>query len=273
MAYFTFQGKSVYYKVEGNPENAPLMILNGIMMSHKSWELFVPNLIEHFQVIRLDMLDQGESDKLEAGYTQELQADMLSALIKHIGFEKVHLAGISYGGNVALQFALKYPEQTHKIVLFNAVARTSEWLRDIGRGWNKVALTRNGEAYYHVTIPLIYSPNFYSRKIDWMEKRKKTLIPVFSTPEFLDAMIRLTNSAESHDVFDKLPQIKTPTLVVAADQDMLTPPHEQEAIVDAMPNARLITLRETGHASMYERPELFVTTLVGYLSHEDHYTI
>jgi pimeloyl-ACP methyl ester carboxylesterase len=273
MAYFTFQGKKVFYKLDGEASFDTLMILNGIMMSHKSWELFIPNLTQHFQVLRVDMLDQGESDHLKAGYTQALQADMLSALITHIGLEKVHLAGISYGGNVALQFALKYPAQTHKLVLFNAVARTSEWLRDIGRGWNKVAATRDGEAYYHVTIPLIYSPNFYSRKIKWMEKRKQTLIPVFSTPEFLDAMIRLTESAESHDVFKNLNTIETPTLVIAADQDMLTPPHEQEAIVNAMPIARLITFRETGHASMYERPELFITTLVGYLSHEDNYTI
>ena len=273
MAYFTFQDKNVFYTLDGDPSKDTLLILNGIMMSHKSWELFVPNLKAHFQVLRVDMLDQGESDKMEESYTQALQAEMLSELIKHIGLEKVHVAGISYGGNVALQLALNYADQVHKLVLFNAVARTSEWLRDIGRGWNKVASTRNGEAYYHVTIPLIYSPNFYSRKIDWLEKRKKTLVPVFSDPDFLDAMVRLTDSAESHDVFEKLNTIETPTLVVAADQDMLTPPHEQEAIVDKMPNARLITLRETGHASMYERPELFVTTLVGYLSHEDNYTI
>ena len=273
MATFTFKDKKVFYRLDGEASNDTLLILNGIMMSHKSWEMFIPNLKEHFQILRVDMLDQGESDKMETNYTQALQAEMLSALIKHIGVKKVHVAGISYGGNVALQFALNYPDQIQKLVLFNAVARTSEWLRDIGRGWNKVASTRDGEAYYHVTIPLIYSPNFYSRKIDWMEKRKNTLIPVFSDPEFLDAMVRLTNSAESHDVFEKLHTIKTPTLVVAADQDMLTPPHEQEAIVDKMPNARLITLRETGHASMYERPELFVTTLVGYLTHEDTYTI
>ncbi|MGM0436553.1 MAG: alpha/beta fold hydrolase, partial [Bacillota bacterium] len=146
MATFTFKDKKVFYKLDGNPENETLLILNGIMMSHKSWELFVPNLKAHFQVLRVDMLDQGESDKMAPGYTQALQAQMLSALIKHIGVEKVHVAGISYGGNVALQLALNYPDQVHKLVLFNAVARTSEWLRDIGRGWNKVAATRNGEA-------------------------------------------------------------------------------------------------------------------------------
>ncbi|MFW5892748.1 MAG: alpha/beta fold hydrolase, partial [Bacillota bacterium] len=249
------------------------IILNGLMMSHKSWEIFVPTLKDHFHVIRLDMLDQGESDKMDGPYHQKLQADMLSAFIDHLGYERVHIAGISYGGNVALQLATHYPGKIGKMVLFNAVAKTRPWLRDVGRAWNKIAALREGEAYYHAAIPLIYSPMFYNRRIDWMDKRKETLVPLFSTPEFLDALIRLTESAESHDVEEALPSIKTPTLVVAADQDELTPPHEQRILVDAMPDARLLTFHETGHASMYERPELFTMTLIGYLLHSDDYAL
>ncbi len=273
MSAFKFQGRNIFYTLDGQADNPPLVILNGIMMSHKSWEMFIPALKQHFHVIRLDMLDQGESDKMEGDYHQKLQADMLAGLIDHLNLDKVHIAGISYGGNVALQFARHYPEKIVKMVLFNAVAKTNAWLRDVGRAWNRIAKSRDGEAYYHAAIPLIYSPTFYTKRIEWMEARKETLIPVFSTPAFLDAMTRLTRSAESHDVSDALHEIKTPTLVVAADQDELTPPHEQRKIVTTMPNARLITFHETGHASMYERPELFTMTLIGYLLHPDDYAI
>ena len=62
MATFKFQDKQIYYDVQG--EGKPILILNGIMMSTKSWEPFMPTLKENNQIIRVDFLDQGQSDKL-----------------------------------------------------------------------------------------------------------------------------------------------------------------------------------------------------------------
>ena len=112
------------------------------------------------------------------------------------------MAGISYGSEVALEFAVTYPEMTDRLILLNATAATGWWLGDIGRAWNLAS--GSGEAYYHTAIPVIYSPDFYTKRHAWMENRKKLLIPLFENPDFIGAMRRLTDSSESYDLRDRL---------------------------------------------------------------------
>ncbi len=270
MSTFNHKGKRVHYALDGERDAPPLLILNGIMMSHQSWEPFLPALTKDFLVLRVDMLDQGLSDKMEEDYDIKTQADMLISLIEELGLKDVRLAGISYGGSVALRMALERSDLLAGMALFNTTARTSAWLKDIGKGWNKAAASQDGEAYYLATIPYIYSPTFYERKHDWMESRKEMLTKkVFGKKEFLEAMTRLTLSAESHDMESRLTEIKTPTLVIAADADSLTPPAEQEHLANRIPNAHLVTFNDCGHASMYERPKLFVSAIRGFLLHPD----
>ncbi len=274
MSTLTFQGKKVFYTLDGDETKPTLLILNGIMMSHKSWDAFIPAFEQHFHVLRVDFLDQGLSDKMDESYDQSIQVDLLKAVLDALDKQSVNLVGISYGGSVALQFAVKYPEYLTRMVLFNAAANTNPWLRDIGRGWNEIAKTHNGLAYYHATIPYIYSPTFYTNQITWMDNRKEKLLPVFSNPTFLQAMIRLTNSAEGQDVRNDLKNIPIKTLVVAAEYDFLTPPYQQRDIVKAMPNATFLMFENCGHASMYEKPELFSTAIIGFfLDPVDTYTI
>lgn len=270
MPFFDFQDKLIHYQLDGNQTKPVLVLLNGIMMSTASWEVFVKPLVQHFYLVRIDMLDQGKSSKMDTPYTQSLQVKMIESLFAHLNLKNIYLAGISYGGSIALQYASSHPERLKKMIVFNAVSKTSPWLKAIGDGWNAVAETRSGNAYYHITIPFIYSPKFYTNNIAWMEQRKAMLIPLFSNPVFLDAMIRLTQSAETHNVDQALPNIHVPTLVVASEHDYLTPVFEQQYIVQTMPNAHIVEFKDCGHASMYEKPELFVQTLIGYFIAESH---
>src|SRR5690554_2595670 len=134
MAYFDFQGKKIYYETHG--EGKPLILLNGIMMSTKSWGIFVEAFSANNRLILLDFLDQGQSDKVYEEYTQDLQVEVLYALIKELGYDKVNLLGISYGEEVALRFIANYEDKVERLVLFNTSHRTSPWLKDIGDAWN-----------------------------------------------------------------------------------------------------------------------------------------
>lgn len=268
MSFFSHQGKNVHYEVDG--EGFPVLILNGIMMSTKSWGPFIPTLQAHFQVIRVDFFDQGESEKLIGKtYSQTIQVELVKALIDHLGFPTVDIVGISYGGEVALSFALEYPDSVERLIVFNSAANTSDWLKEIGRSWIHAGRTRNGEHYYQTTIPVIYSPHFYEEKLEWMKKREAFLIPVFSNPLFLDQMERLTLSAESYDIRARVKEIKAPTLLISAEEDYLTPPPNQEYLYRFLPNAEWIKIPLAGHASMYEKPLLFTTLVIGFFGAKD----
>jgi pimeloyl-ACP methyl ester carboxylesterase len=265
MAELIFKGRHIYYDVKGIGK--PFLILNGIMMSTKSWEPFMESFSENNMCIRLDFIDQGQSDKLASSvYTQDLQVQIIEALIKELKLNKVSLVGISYGGEVALEFAVKHPNLVDRLVLFNTAAYTSPWLAEIGYKWNSIGRTRDGKTYYQATIPAIYSPSFYEARLDWMKKREEILLPIFSNPDFLDAMERLTNSAEHFDVRDQLDQITAPTLIVAADEDYLTPMNNQKYLAEHIKDSSLVILPGVGHASMYEKPLMFVSLLLGFIN-------
>lgn len=265
MATFLFEGKKVYYETHG--AGTPIVVLNGIMMSCASWGAFVAPFSAHNRLILLDFFDQGRSEKLVGqAYTQTLQAEVLRGLLDHLGLERARLLGISYGGEVAMQFAVLYPGRVDRLALFNTTARTGAWLGDIGDGWNLAA--RDAESYYLATIPIIYSPGFYQTHSDWMNKRRVLLGPVFSNPDFTGAMIRLTNSARGLDLTARLCEITASTLVVSSAEDYLTPPSVQREMVARIPNCAYAMIPDCGHASMYEQPVVFTALALGFLNSE-----
>lgn len=270
MSFVSYKNKNIYYEVHGT--GRPLIILNGIMMSHGSWKPFIDELSKDNKVVLLDFFDQGKSDKMEVSYKQDLQVEVVKAVIDKLNLSKINLFGISYGGEVALQFALKYEELLDKLILFNTTSYTNPWLKDIGRGWINAAEDNNKEAFYNVTIPIIYSPSFYTKNINWMNKRKDFLYEIFNE-EFLKAMIRLIESAEGYDVREEIKKIKVDTLLVSSEYDFITPSNEQEYINKKIENSSYIMIKDSGHASMYEKPKEFLSILKGYLSIENYVKI
>jgi len=265
MPYTNHQGKKIYYEVHGEGES--LIILNGIMMSTLSWSMFLPELIKGNQVILLDFVDQGQSDKMEHSYKQDLQVEVVKAVVDELKLENFNLLGISYGGEIALQFTLKYENFVQKLLLFNTTAWTNPWLYDIGVGWKQVAKTNDGELFYNVTIPVIYSPSFYTQHAAGMNARKELLKGVFNQ-SFLAAMFRLIESAEGYDIRDQLWNIKAKTLIVGSDFDFITPAPDQQELHKGVLNSTYFQIKNCGHASMYEKPLEFLNILKGYLSVE-----
>jgi len=266
MSVFSYQGQEIYYEINGKltKNSDVIVILNGIMMSTKSWEPFVTNLTNNHVLLRYDMFDQGQSARRTESYTQEIQVALLKSLLEYLEIQQANIVGISYGASIALQFAVKHPSMIKRMIVANVVAKTSPWLKDIGDGWNEVAKSGNGLAYYHITIPYIYSPQFYTKNNKWMEKRKELLVPIFSTKEFLDRMIRLTKSAETHDVIAELDKITVPTLIISSEEDYLTPPFEQTYLHNQISSSQLVLIPSCGHASMYEVPSVFTSLVLGF---------
>ncbi|MCL2216775.1 MAG: alpha/beta hydrolase [Defluviitaleaceae bacterium] len=258
-----FNGKKIYAETHGDGE--ALVMLNGIMMSTPSWTQFIPALSSRNKLILLDMLDQGQSSRMSEGYDITLQADVLKKVLDELGIKKATICGISYGASVAMNFAIKYPDYADKLILFNCVPYTSQWMRDIGKGWK---LARHSpQAYYHTTIPVIYSADFYNHNPEWIAARKEFLMQhVFNNKDFLDAMDRLTDSAVAHDVRDELAGITAKTLLVGSKEDYLTPPQQQKYIRERVPGANLVVIENCGHAAMYEQPDIFTALITGFVN-------
>ncbi|MFZ5968126.1 MAG: alpha/beta fold hydrolase [Bacillota bacterium] len=255
-------GKQINYQIHGNGE--PLVLLNGIMMSALSWTPFIEVFSKHCQLILLDFIDQGFSDKADEPYTQMLHVDMLDQLFEQLGLKNIHLLGISYGGEIAMQYALKYQSRLKSLILSNTTSYTHHQLKDIGRAWIYAAKTYDGSIFFKNTIPTIYSTVFYEKNIAWLQEREKLFIKAFDQ-KWYDGYIRLVESAESLNITDQLSQIHIPTLVIGAACDIITPVSCQEAIVREIKDAQFIVIKDCGHASMYEKPKAFAGAVLGFI--------
>ena len=254
-------GRHIYYESHG--QGTPLVLLNGIMMSCASWAPFIDSLSAHNRLILVDFLDQGKSEKMTGqSYDHGIQVQVVRRLLEHLELKSACIAGISYGSEVALEFAVTYPHMTDRLILLNATAATGWWLGDISRAWN--LSSSSGDAYYHTTIPVIYSPEFYTKCHEWMENRKKLLIPLFDDPDFIGAMRRLTYSSDNYDLRDRLGEVQCPTLIVSCREDYLTPLKEQEYLAAHIRDSHHVILPNCGHASMYEQPALFASLVAGF---------
>ena len=263
MATFDFEGMDIYYESHG--EGAPLLILNGIFMSCASWQGFVPTFAAHNRLLLLDLADQGRSGRCQTDYTQELQERIVIAFLDHLGLSSTNIAGMSYGGEVAMRVAARHPDRVRKLVLSNTTAHTSAWLRDIGRGWEYAMNSHDGHQFFATCIPTVYSPAFYEAREQWAHDREELFVRYF-TADVYDAFARLTRSAETHDERANLARISAPTLVISAQWDFITPLPNQLALVEGIDGAAHAVICDAGHAAMYEKPAEFTALVLGFVN-------
>jgi pimeloyl-ACP methyl ester carboxylesterase len=264
MAEFEFEGKKIYYEIYGDGE--PILLLNGIMMTTKSWTPFIENFSHSNRLILTDFFDQGQSAPMNGPYDHSVQIGLIGALLDELKIEKINICGISYGAEVGLGFAAQFPQRVRRLVVFNAAARATPQLADIGRSWNEAAGVEGGLAYYLATIPLTYSGGFYEKNKQWMDLRKEAIVRYLGNATVKERYVRLTNSSDNYDVTGKLALLDMPVLVVSCEKDGLLPVWEQEALVRHIPDVHHVVISDCGHASVYEKPLLFCSLALGFIN-------
>lgn len=265
MPMVKINGFNMNYRLEGEGDKT-LVILNGIMMSADSWAGLVPSFVRNgYRVLTLDFRDQGKSQPSPEAYKIGQHAEDLKALLELLEIKCCSLLGISYGGQVAMLFALKYPQLLESLILANTMARMSNHLKAIGAAWDEAAKLKDGKSFLRLAMPIIYSQCFYSRSYEWLQAREEALGGSL-TSEWFEAFQRLSSSHGDYDLVEELEKIKLPTLIIASDQDTITPYEEQLLIHRKVKASSFVVIPESGHASCYEKPQEFILLVLGFLA-------
>src|SRR5437660_11842390 len=106
---------NLYYELHGRGPN--LVLIEGIGYHTWMWFRQLPDLTRHFRTLIYDNRGVGRSDLPKGPYTHEQNADDLAGLLDYLGWERTHVLGISMGGFIAQEFALKYPRRVDRLVL------------------------------------------------------------------------------------------------------------------------------------------------------------
>ncbi|HOO75656.1 MAG: alpha/beta hydrolase [Thermotogae bacterium] len=253
----------LYYEIHG--EGYPLIFLNGIMMSTGSWNDHVKELEKTNMVITYDMRDQGKSPRLDPGYNISVHADDLKDLMDSLGIKKANFLGVSYGGQVSQIFISKYPDMVNKLILANTTYQVDRYLAALGQQWKQAAALYDGEKFFDIALPPIYSRPFYNENYDWLMNRR-AMFKSSLTKSWYDGFIRLASSNDTFNVSDKLDSIKSTTLLIAGELDIITPLEDMEFMHSKIKNSVLKTIKGSGHGMFLEKMDEFLNIIKDFLN-------
>jgi pimeloyl-ACP methyl ester carboxylesterase len=247
-------------------EGEPLLLICGTSQSHRLWAPLLPALADRHRVISYDHRGIGASERGEGPIRMASLAQDAAALLGELGVERAHVLGWSLGSTVAQELALADPELVATLVLASTWGRADAFMTSVLTGlahpWRTghrdVALVALGIAY---SPELLNSPEFLP-----MMQQLDPLFP--STPGQLSTVCEQWDADLAHDSIDRVEQITAPTLVIAGEQDLLTPAARGRAVADRIPGARfeLLTGAGSSHAALMERPQEFTDLVLDFLT-------
>ena len=168
MPGISVNGTELYYELYGPEQGEVLVLSNGILMSTASWGFQKAALSRHNRLLLYDCRGMWKSAHPAGPYTMELHADDLAGLLDGLGIEKAHIGGISYGGEVSMAFALKYPQRVRSLVLSSTVSESDAILRGMVGTWRMAVAAKNAELFFQSS----YWMNFSAA---WIDANQATL--------------------------------------------------------------------------------------------------
>lgn len=254
----------LHYEQRGDGE--PLALLNGVLMTTASWGPMLPSLAERHEVLLHDFRGQLKSRWTTHRLSLDDHVEDFRALLDHLGIASCHLLGTSYGGEVGILFAARYPERVRSLAIVASVAHLEPDLAAKTAAWAEAAAS-GPRALFRTMLPDTYSPGFRELNPAMLAAAEERLAAL--PPEFFASFAELVAAFHRLDLRGELGEIRCPTLVVAAELDTLKPPAYSREIAAGIAQARLAVVRHAGHAVVLERPDEVVRLLLDFLSKID----
>lgn len=253
----------LYYELHG-PADAPVIVLNnGILMNAaSSWLPQRDVMAVRHRLLLHDFRGQGQSDHPDGPYSMEQHADDLASLLGALGIPAAHIAGISYGGEVAQAFALRHTSTVRSLFLADTVSEIGPELRLIVEGWRAVARLADPDLFFLVTVPWNFSPGFIASHAALLDAAR-IRYPDLDFP----AVVRLCDAfLSSVDFTVRLAHVAVPTRIVVGERDLLKGPAYAQILHRGIPGSDVRVIAEAGHAACWEQPAEFNRLLLEFVS-------
>jgi pimeloyl-ACP methyl ester carboxylesterase len=252
----------LFYEIRGTGE--PILLIAGYMCDHAYWSLLVPALVKQYQIIRFDNRGIGRSSSTKnSPCTIPQMASDTAVLLDKLGIEKAHIIGHSMGGQIAQELALAHPEKIKTLTLLATWAKGDRHFHSIIEMWGDLAAKLDLALYQKVILPWIFSDDFYSQS-EMIEMLIEIAIrhPFPPQPEIL---YQHSQAILASDTIDRLHKIKSPTLIVAGENDILTPVKFSQQLAQNIPHSELFVLNHGRHGMVIESPDEVILMILKFL--------
>lgn len=240
-------------------ETQPILLHHSAGGNLNRWRPWIPTLARRHPTYRFDMRGHGgTTSRSDAPFViTELAAD-IARVMDALGIDRTHLVGASAGGIVSLQFAHDFPDRLHSLTLVASTPRLAQMGSNMdASGWRGTLEQQGTRAWLLSDTDKRFGPNTRREVVEWYadEGAKTAAAEVLALQACLLAA----------DLTPLLPEIKAPTLILAASIDPITPLEIQQLMADRMPNAALETYDGVGHNMKVEIPEVLAARTLEFV--------
>jgi 3-oxoadipate enol-lactonase len=253
MPHAAVNGATLFYERRGAGE--PLLLIQGMSGTHLAWgEPFLAALGDDLDVVIYNHRGVGESGPQEGPVTTPGMADDAAAMLDALGWETAHVLGISMGGMVAQELALRHPERIRRLVLGctypgGAEARLADpaLIQELAGAM----LSGDRELALRTGFAANLSAAYAADEANW--EPFHTMATTLPVP--VDVIMAQMQAVVGHDTSARLTSIDKPTLVIHGTEDRMLPMVNGEVIARLIPDTRLEVLEGVGHMFWWEQPE------------------
>lgn len=245
-------GVELAYQLTG--AGAPLVMIHGAQGDQSMFADLASAFGANFRVLTFDQRGSGLSAKPDMVYSVALLADDTAALMDKVGFSAAHVIGVSMGGMIAQELALRHPRKVRSLILGCTTCGGPKAIRLGGSSLaaaystQPMSAEQRGRALAEAAFTKEYlaqHPEVIANMIE--ARRQRPIEPI--------AFGHRMKAAYEHDTYDRLGQINSPTLVITGKDDALISWQNSRLLADRIPNAKLVLLEPAGHCFWLEQPE------------------
>lgn len=262
MPFLTHGSYRIHYELEGPAGTPAYVLVNGLTQYAELWAAYRDALIaRNFRVATFDLLGQGASDKPALFIHQDDQVRVLHLLIGELGDVPVFLSGISFGGLIALRYAIAHGERLAGLVPMSCFAELSPQLFLIGNALRN-GLILGGTSYLQdLLLPMNVSDQWLKPvlgKLDSVKRQGWLINDVYALQNLMESFL------EFEPLTPQLSSIGVPTMILNGEFDFLTPRALHETLRMHIRNSSLVIIPNAYHAFTLEKPKLTADLLARF---------
>jgi pimeloyl-ACP methyl ester carboxylesterase len=262
MPFLTHRSYRIRYELEGPAEAPAYVLVNGLTQYAELWVAYREALLARgFRVATFDLLGQGGSHKPALFIEQDDQVAVLHRLIDELGDGPIFLSGISFGGLIALRYAIEHGKRLAGLVPMSCFAELSPQLLLIGNAL-RTGLILGGTSYLQdLLLPMNLSDQWLKPLLDKLDgvKRQGWLVnDVYALQNLMESFL------DFQSITPQLSSITVPTMILNGEFDFLTPRALHETLRVEIPNSSLVIIPRAYHAFTLERGALTADLLARF---------
>lgn len=244
---------TLYYELHGDTHHHSVILIAGFSCDHTFWTGIVNDLCTTHKVLIFDNRGVGQTDSPDTCYSIEKMADDVMMLSEQLGLKKPTIIGQSMGSAIAQTIGKNYKEQINKLILINTFSylnKASEMALELTGDLQRLQVPMK----YRVQsiAPWIYSSHFLSQP-----NQLTNLVNIAENnlhPQSLIGYGRQLEALKSFDSRSWLAEIESPTLVIAAEEDVIAPISGAREVYKGIGRNTQMIILPGGHASPIEQP-------------------